>query len=118
MSPQPDLICRGTRAKPNPGKSTKRNRSFIEKKFNDWVLPGVDEVRANPLTRRRELIKLDLPTFDLPMKAISGFESEGQSFSVKALFKNSACVTFMSIRQGLWAGRNFRFKISDLRLIR
>src|SRR6476646_11618131 len=104
-------MCWGTRANPNPGKSTNRNRSFIEKKFNDWVLPGVDEVRANPRTPSRELIKLDLPTFDLPRYAISGFESEGQSFSSKALFKNSALVTFMSIRQGLGARRNFRSKI-------
>jgi len=45
----------------------------------------------------RELIKLDLPTFDLPRNAISGCESEGQSFSLKALFKNSALVTFIYV---------------------
>ena len=67
----------------------------MEKKFNDCVLPGVDEVRANPRTMSRELIRLDLPTFDLPKKAISGFESEGQSLSLKALLRKSALVTLI-----------------------
>ncbi len=67
----------------------------MSKKFNDWVRPGVDDVRASPRTESRELIKLDLPTFERPRKAISGFASRGQSGSVKALLRNSADVTFM-----------------------
>src|ERR1044072_4796531 len=80
----------GTRAYPKPGKSTKRKRSLMVKKFNVCVRPGVDDVRASPRTESRELIKLDLPTFERPRKAISGLGSRGQSASLKALFRNSA----------------------------
>src|SRR5690348_16666131 len=80
----------GTRAYPNPGKSTKRKRSLIVKKFSDCVRPGVEDVRAKPRTASSELIRLDLPTFERPRKAISGLESRGQSASLKALFRNSA----------------------------
>jgi len=55
------------------------------------------------------LIKLDLPTFDLPRNAISGGESEGQSFSLKALFKNSALVTFITM--GDFVGNATEFQI-------
>jgi len=54
---------------------------LISKKFSDWVLPGVEDVRARPWTESKELIKLDLPTFERPRNAISGFESRGQSSS-------------------------------------
>src|ERR1700752_1592026 len=86
----------GTRAYPNPGKSTKRTRSLMVKKFSDCVRPGVEEVRARPRTESRELIRLDLPTFERPRKPISGLESRGQSASWKALLRNSALVTFIS----------------------
>src|SRR5689334_430091 len=62
----------------------------MSKKFSDWVRPGVDEVRARPRTLSRELMRLDLPTLERPRKAISGFESRGQSSSLKALLRNSA----------------------------
>jgi hypothetical protein len=68
---------------------------LIVKKFSDCVRPGVDEVRAKPLTPSREFIKLDFPTLERPMKAISGFASDGQSLSWKALFRNSALVIFI-----------------------
>src|SRR5215831_9429603 len=69
----------------------------MTKKFNDWVRPGVEDVRANPFVASNELITLDLPTFDRPMKAISGWLFFGHSFSLKALLRNSALVTFMRI---------------------
>jgi hypothetical protein len=52
-------------------------------------------VRASPRTASKELIRLDLPTFERPRKAISGFESRGQSASAKALLRNSAVTTFI-----------------------
>src|ERR1044071_5475531 len=60
------------------------------KKLSDCVRPGVEDVRARPRTESRELIKLDLPTLERPRKAISGFESRGQSSSLNALLRNSA----------------------------
>jgi hypothetical protein len=36
------------------------------------VLPGVEDVIANLFLPVSILIRLDLPTFDLPMKAYSG----------------------------------------------
>src|SRR5678815_5044073 len=62
----------------------------MSKKFSDWVRPGVDEVRARPRTWSRELMRLDLRTLERPRKAISGFESRGQSSSLNALLRNSA----------------------------
>src|SRR5688572_19748093 len=88
----------GTRAYPKPGKSTKRKRSLMVKKFSDCVRPGVEEVRARPRTESRELIRLDLPTLERPRKAISGLGSRGQSASWKALFRNSALVTFIRLK--------------------
>src|SRR6185503_16831752 len=67
----------------------------IRKKFNDCVRPGVEEVRARPRTESRELIKLDFPTFERPMNAISGNSPIGQSAAWKLLFRNSALVIFM-----------------------
>src|ERR1044072_1217488 len=80
----------GTRAYPKPGKSTKRKRSLMVKKFNDCVRPGVEDVRASPRTESRELIRLDLTTFERQRKAISRLESRGQSASAEALLRNSA----------------------------
>src|SRR5258705_764811 len=85
----------GTRAYPKPGRSTNLNRLLIKKKFNDCVRPGVEEVRARPRTESRELIKLDFPTFERPMKAISGNSPIGQSDAWKLLFRNSALGIFI-----------------------
>src|SRR5574344_832512 len=54
------------------------------------VLPGVAEVFANFLLLHNILIRLDLPTFDLPMKAYSGLLSAGHIDTVGALRVNSA----------------------------
>src|SRR2546423_12501225 len=40
-------------------------------------------------------MRLDLPTFDLPRKAISGTLSRGQSASLRALLRKSALVIFI-----------------------
>ena len=42
------------------------------------VLPGVAEVFAKDFLLHNMLIRLDFPTFDLPMKAYSGFLGGGQ----------------------------------------
>jgi hypothetical protein len=47
------------------------------KKLIARVRPGVELVRAS-FAPTRELITLDLPTFDLPRKAISGKLGEGK----------------------------------------
>src|SRR6266542_3428736 len=52
-----------------------------------------------PRTASRELIKLDFPTFERPIKAISGNAPPGQSAAWKLLFKNSALVIFMLQRE-------------------
>src|SRR6185436_6279288 len=85
----------GTRAYPKPGRSTNLNLRLIRKKFSDCVRPGVEEVRARPRTESRELIKLDFPTFERPMNAISGNSPIGQSAAWKLLFRNSALVIFI-----------------------
>jgi hypothetical protein len=46
------------------------------------VLPGVADVLASPLWRQSMLIRLDLPTFERPMKAYSAFTSFGHMLSV------------------------------------
>ena len=53
-------------------------------------MPGVAEVFANFLLLHNILIRLDLPTFDLPMKAYSGLVSAGHIDTVGALRVNSA----------------------------
>jgi hypothetical protein len=68
----------------------------MSKKFNACVRPGVLDARANPFTPSKELIKLDFPTFERPTKEISGRSAGGQCSSAKALFKNTALVTFIA----------------------
>ncbi|BAO73776.1 hypothetical protein UP3_c0469 [Ureaplasma parvum serovar 3] len=64
-----------TFANPYPGKST--NLKLLKsKKFTNCVLPGVFEVLAIFLFANA-LIKLDLPTFDLPITHISNCLSIG-----------------------------------------
>ena len=59
------------------------------------VLPGVADVLANFLLLVSILIRLDLPTFERPIKAYSGFVSLGHILTVGAESENSAC--FISI---------------------
>ena len=54
------------------------------------VFPGVADVLANFLLFVNILIRLDFPTFDLPMKAYSGLLSLGHIDSMGALRVNSA----------------------------
>src|SRR5574344_2279316 len=63
------------------------------------VLPGVAEVFANFLLLHNILIRLDLPTFDLPIKAYSGLVSAGHIDTFGALIVNSAF--FISIDMSL-----------------
>jgi hypothetical protein len=49
-------------------------------------------------------MRLDLPTLERPKNATSGFESRGQSASLKALLRNSALTTFIDLAQVQLAG--------------
>ena len=60
------------------------------------VFPGVDEVLANAFLSQSMLIKEDLPTFDLPMKAYSGNIGSGHFLGSELLMRNSADKIFMS----------------------
>src|SRR5262252_9849938 len=70
-------------AYPYPGRSAKitSGRGLpgqrISKKLMLRVRPGVELVRAN-LVPTRELITLDLPTFERPKKATSGTDGAGK----------------------------------------
>ena len=59
------------------------------------VLPGVDDVLASLRLFVSMLMRLDLPTFDLPMKAYSGFVSLGHIDTIGAESVNSACLISM-----------------------
>ena len=68
------------------------------------VLPGVADVLANLRLLVSMLIRLDLPTFERPMKAYSGFVSLGHIDTMGALSENSACL--ISIRHlRIWVQR-------------
>ena len=54
------------------------------------VFPGVDDVFANFLLFVSMLIRLDLPTFERPINAYSGFVSFGHIDTIGALSVNSA----------------------------
>jgi hypothetical protein len=53
-------------------------------------LPGCPDILARPLRPVSIFINDDLPTFDLPMKANSGYEVFGSSASDGQLFTNEA----------------------------
>lgn len=59
------------------------------------VFPGLELVMAKPFRAEIMLIKEDLPTFERPMNAYSGFSEQGQDAKPGQLFTNSA--VFMSI---------------------
>ena len=54
------------------------------------VLPGVDEVMANPLRPVSMLMSDDLPTFDRPMNAYSGRSPAGHFVTSVLLMTNRA----------------------------
>ena len=59
--------------------------------------PGVELVLANPLTPSRLLIKLDLPTFERPVKTISGRLSFGNDSGDRAAAINFALLIFNAL---------------------
>src|SRR5215510_5412895 len=63
----------------------------------DCVRPGVELVLANPLTPSRLLIKLDLPTFERPVKTISGRLSFGNDSGDRAAAINFALLIFNAL---------------------
>ena len=67
----------------------------MEKKFNAWVRPGVELVLASPLTLSRLFMRLDLPTFERPMNAISGRRPLGIDSGVAALAIKLAFLIFI-----------------------
>src|SRR5262249_32069330 len=68
--------------------STSVSTGSPEKKINSWVRPGVCEVRASALRPVRALIRLDLPTFERPAKAISTPRALGSDSSEPAAVAN------------------------------
>ena len=70
------------------------------------VRPGVELVRASPFTPSKLLSKLDLPTFERPIKATSGRPSRRNESGVAALATNLAPVIFI-------AGRVYRGRVSN-----
>ena len=60
-----------------------------------WVFPGFPEVLASCLQSVSMLIKDDLPTFDLPIKANSGNDDFGQSDTLALLITKDALLTRM-----------------------
>jgi hypothetical protein len=61
------------------------------------VLPGVADVMASLGLRVSMLMRLDLPTFERPMKAYSGFPSCGQRSMRVLLITNSALLISTSL---------------------
>src|ERR1700722_1240857 len=59
------------------------------KKLICLVAPGVCDTRASACREVRALIRLDLPTFERPTKAISGRDSVGIASMVAAPATNS-----------------------------
>jgi len=96
----------GTLAYPYPGKSTRYSRLPTVKKFIDWVLPGLELVLARLFRLTRTFMREDLPTLDLPAKAISGLSGGGYWFARKALMRNTTsiyCYSSPSISRSLQA---------------
>ena len=61
------------------------------------VLPGVAEVLASFLLRHNMFMRLDLPTFERPMKAYSAFVSLGHMLTIGEEMEKSALLISMSI---------------------
>lgn len=82
-------------AYPNPGRSTRWSGAAFPRvrryTFASRVLPGDELVRAIRC-RTSELIRLDLPTFERPTKAISASGSRGRSPALVALVTKVASI--------------------------
>lgn len=74
------------------------------------VFPGVEEVMASLGRRVSMLMRLDLPTFDRPMKAYSGCPSWGQRAGLVLLTTNSA-VRISMIFGCLFKGFTLKFRL-------
>ena len=71
------VIIVATKADKIPRGKWNKHESAIKKKLSSCVFPGFPEVRARFLRLSMVLIKLDLPTFERPARAISGSSSCG-----------------------------------------
>ena len=89
------------------------------KKLISWVFPGVVLILARFLLKRRELIKDDLPTLDLPAKAICGLLSVGNCTAAAALMTNSAESIFMPLNSKMYrVKKEIKYYYSNLIPIR
>src|SRR6266436_6535815 len=88
-----DEIARGTREYPYPGRSAKTTSGCglpgqrTSKKLIERVRPGVELVFAI-FAPSRELITLDLPTFERPRNATSGTAGAGKCSTLTAEVMN------------------------------
>src|SRR5436190_1475248 len=73
----------------------------MRKKLRSWVRPGVRETRASPRWWAKALRRLDLPTFERPVTAISGRSPGGASRSFGALFSKLAWISRQPSAAGL-----------------
>src|SRR6185369_8080974 len=71
--------------------STRVRLGSAAKKISSCVRPGVLEVRAKALRPVRALIRLDLPTFERPAKAISRPATGGKSPTEAQARENVHC---------------------------
>lgn len=68
---------------------------FMRKWFTSLVFPGEEEVMASLRALQSMFIREDLPTFDRPMKAISGSFCLGFPPTSVLLLTNVASVIFI-----------------------
>ena len=78
------------------------------------VLPGVADVMARPLRPVSMFMRLDLPTFERPMKAYSGLSCCGHLFMSVLLIMNSAL--FISFGKGFYATNIVNLSVKKLNL--
>ena len=81
----------------------------MRKWLTSLVFPGLLEVIASFLLRQSMLIRDDLPTFDLPMKANSGNFCFGFSEILVLLPEKSASVIFIIDRVSKSVGKYMKF---------
>ena len=74
------------------------------------VLPGVDDVIASLELPVSILMRLDLPTFDLPMNAYSGIFPSGH-FDTSVLLMMNSALRISIVIQAMIARRYFLFAI-------
>ena len=93
-------------AYPYPGRSTRYQLPFIRKRLISLVFPGVEEVIASFLLPQSMLIRDDLPTLDLPMRANSGRTLPG--FPATRVLLPANCASLITIaRLPTFSGRKY-----------